>query len=307
MFTKPLVSVILPNYNHGKYLKERINSILNQDYANFELFILDDCSTDNSREIIESYRGNKHVRGIIYNEKNTGNTFVQWKKGIGMANADYVWIAESDDVAEPTFLSMMMQKLLSHDDAVLTFSHSRIINADGEEQTNVWDNRSRYVADGAYDSRFFCLTRMLFYNAPYNASMVVFRKKYVSALSEEYMQYRHNGDYLFWFMMCMQGRVLEVRHKLNGFRQHDNKVSASGHDEAFLENAAIVSRGMLMMNLSSYQRRCLRGKYLKRWKRAKVCTKHEARASFPEVYGGNTLDTIIYTFDKVVNLSGMQG
>ena len=50
-----LVSVILPNYNHSKYLDERIQSILNQTYTNYELIILDDCSTDDSRKIIERF------------------------------------------------------------------------------------------------------------------------------------------------------------------------------------------------------------------------------------------------------------
>ena len=57
----PLISVIIPNYNHAPYLNKRIDSILNQSVQNFELIILDDCSTDNSREVIESYRSHPLV------------------------------------------------------------------------------------------------------------------------------------------------------------------------------------------------------------------------------------------------------
>ena len=49
----PSVSVIIPNYNHAPFLKERIDSVINQHYDNFEVIILDDCSKDNSREVIE--------------------------------------------------------------------------------------------------------------------------------------------------------------------------------------------------------------------------------------------------------------
>jgi glycosyltransferase involved in cell wall biosynthesis len=66
----PEVSVIIPNYNHGKYLKQRIDSVLNQTYQHFELIILDDCSTDDSVAIIEAYRGHRKVKKIIYNDKN---------------------------------------------------------------------------------------------------------------------------------------------------------------------------------------------------------------------------------------------
>ena len=57
----PFISIIIPNYNHAPYLTERIESVLNQTYQNFEVIILDDCSTDNSREIIEKYANNPKV------------------------------------------------------------------------------------------------------------------------------------------------------------------------------------------------------------------------------------------------------
>ena len=63
----PFVSVIIPNYNHSDYLDIRINSILNQTYTNYELIILDDCSTDNSKEVIGKYANNPHVSCILLN------------------------------------------------------------------------------------------------------------------------------------------------------------------------------------------------------------------------------------------------
>lgn len=307
MQNNPLVSVILPSYNHAKYLPERIDSILSQDYGNFELIIIDDCSPDNSREVIERYRNDAHIAHIIFNEQNTGNTFCQWEKGLQLAKGEYVWIAESDDKADSTFLSKMMDKLVGEPDAVLAFSHSHIIDAESKEiLPNVWDGRSKYRYGGVYESRFFCLTRMLYYNAPYNASMVVFRKKYVQGVSAEYKKYRHAGDYQFWLEMCMQGKVIEHPEPLNYFRQHNNKVSVRGHDEALLENAAIVNNAINMLHLSPYQKCCLKGKYIKRWKRAKEATRQQAREQYPNVYGGNSWCVFVYTIDKIFNFSKMQ-
>lgn len=65
----PLVSIIIPNYNHSQFLDERIQSVLNQTYRIFELIILDDNSTDNSLEVINRYKDDSHVSHIVVNEK----------------------------------------------------------------------------------------------------------------------------------------------------------------------------------------------------------------------------------------------
>src|SRR6187431_17527 len=96
----PKVSVIIPNYNHADFLMQRIVSILNQTYQDFELIILDDCSSDKSREIIEHYRTHPKVSHIVYNAENSGSTFKQWKLGLDYAKGDWIWIAESDDYCE---------------------------------------------------------------------------------------------------------------------------------------------------------------------------------------------------------------
>ena len=94
---KSLVSIIIPNYNHAKFLDERIQSVLNQTYQNFELIILDDKSSDNSVEVINQYKDDPRVSSIIINKDNSGSTFKQWYKGIEIAKGEIIWIAESDD------------------------------------------------------------------------------------------------------------------------------------------------------------------------------------------------------------------
>ena len=76
----PNVSVIIPNYNHALYLQVRLDSVFNQTYQDFEVIILDDCSTDNSREIIEKYANNPKTSHIIFNDVNSGSTIKQWEK-----------------------------------------------------------------------------------------------------------------------------------------------------------------------------------------------------------------------------------
>ena len=106
----PKVSIIIPNYNHARYLRQRIDSVLQQTYQDFEIILMDDCSTDESRTILSEYAGDPRVR-IEFNEKNSGSPFRQWRKGIALATGRYIWIAESDDYADETLLEALVSRL----------------------------------------------------------------------------------------------------------------------------------------------------------------------------------------------------
>lgn len=125
----PTVSVIVPNYCHAPYLEQRIESILQQTFQDFELILLDDCSTDGSREILERYRNHPKVSGIFYNERNSGSPFKQWEKGLSKATGDYVWIAESDDFSSPCFLERCVRILDTRPDCSIVFTSSYIVDS----------------------------------------------------------------------------------------------------------------------------------------------------------------------------------
>jgi len=93
----PAVSVIVPNYNHARFLRRRVETILAQTFQDFELILLDDCSTDDSRSVLRQYSSDPRVR-LEFNEVNSGSTFKQWNKGVRLAQGKYIWIAESDFV-----------------------------------------------------------------------------------------------------------------------------------------------------------------------------------------------------------------
>ena len=82
-----------------RFLRRRIESVLCQTYQDFELILLDDCSSDESRSLLSEYAGDPRVR-IEFNEVNSGSPFKQWNKGVRLARGEYVWIAESDDYAD---------------------------------------------------------------------------------------------------------------------------------------------------------------------------------------------------------------
>ncbi len=240
-----MVSVILPNYNHALYLRERIDSILNQTYRDFELIILDDKSSDNSRDIIEEYRGEERVSNIVYNEDNSGNTFIQWNRGFELAKGEYIWIAESDDFAEPTFLAKCVEQLDANSDAAYCFADSNFVDANSKIISHEFE-RLVLPTNGEsvikYEGVDFIVNNLLFDNRVYNASMVVFRKSYIALMSDKYRNFRSCGDWLFWAEMAYHGDVVRVAERLNNFRQHSNKVSerAKKDNKATTESIFII-------------------------------------------------------------------
>jgi glycosyltransferase involved in cell wall biosynthesis len=96
------VDIILPNYNKGFFLEETINSVLNQSYNNWKLLIIDDCSIDNSKKIIQKFTKNNKIK-IIYLKKNKGVSFAR-NLGIRLSNSKYISFLDSDDLWTPNKL-----------------------------------------------------------------------------------------------------------------------------------------------------------------------------------------------------------
>src|SRR5690554_1294971 len=100
METKLLMSIVIPCYNGERFIRETINSVINQSYSNFELIILNDGSTDKSLEIIESIKDN---RIQVINKTNSGVSDTR-NKGLQISKGSFILFLDADDIIEPKFL-----------------------------------------------------------------------------------------------------------------------------------------------------------------------------------------------------------
>jgi glycosyltransferase involved in cell wall biosynthesis len=222
----PKVSVIVPNYNHAPYLKLRIDSVLQQSFQDFELIILDDCSTDNSREIIEQYRNHPKVSHIDYNAQNTNSTFRQWRKGFLLAQGDYIWVAESDDYADETFLEKTVAVLEKHGQAALCFVQSHVVNQNGESRGCYEEDSDFYRNDFCLDGNALIQSEFVFKNIIPNASAVLFRRENLTKIDLEKMfDFKINGDWYLWISMLKNGYCAYLSEPLSCFRRHENAGS----------------------------------------------------------------------------------
>lgn len=228
--TYPVVSVIVPNYNHAPYLEKRINSVLQQTYENFELIILDDCSSDNSRDIINQYAIRDARIRTCFNEDNSGSTFKQWNKGVRLARGEYVWIAESDDYADKHYLERMLPVLLDHTHIGMIYCMSYKVNEYDEiigdaiprDNENINPDRwkKNFMNKGAHE----CAEVLLFKNVISNASGLLFRKEVFIKCGGAAENLKLCGDWLTYTKMLKLTDVAFTADYLNYFRVHSNTV-----------------------------------------------------------------------------------
>ena len=227
----PKISVIVPNYNHAAYLDARIQSILAQSFADTEIILLDDGSTDKSSEVLARYRQHPKVTQCIINEVNSGSAFRQWERGFACAAGEYIWIAESDDFANPHFLSRLSGVLDAHPAVGLAYCQSIKVDAAGaaigswKDQTdriplNPW--RTSFVANGRdMVKRFF-----LFENVVPNASAVLLRRQCLAPnVLREAAGYTINGDWYVWSNVLLSADIAFVNEHYNCCRFHLQKGS----------------------------------------------------------------------------------
>ena len=129
----PKVTVIIPSYNHGKFIGETINSVLTQSFQDFELLIIDDCSTDNSVEIISKF--NDPRIKLIVNEQNQGAAYGH-NLMLDMAQGEYIALINSDDIWLPHKLKQQVLFLDKNQSYGAVFTNVEVIDESGNSFAN---------------------------------------------------------------------------------------------------------------------------------------------------------------------------
>lgn len=278
MNKKPLVSVIVPNYNYARFLEQRMETLLCQTYKNIEVILLDDASTDESLEIIKLYQHNSRVSHVEINTCNSGTPFIQWANGLALARGKYVWIAESDDYSELSFLDMVVPLMEENEDAALCFVGSFCVDEFGNKigiDHDRWGKKQYSCKKGykVFNGNDYLLYNMYWHCYIYNASGVLFRRDFAETVDKtKYCSMRSSGDWLFWIEMMRQGKVIEIYKKLNFFRYHQStSMKAKKAGIALEEDFEIIKQmEKYLPQLTFYKRTLRRGVFYKKIKRADV-------------------------------------
>ena len=230
----PKVSVVIPNYNYEKYIESRLTSVFSQTYPIFEIIVLDDKSTDNSVKKIEEVLKRTNIPSkLIVNETNSGSVFKQWRRGAEIASGDLLWIAEADDLAEPTFLEKLVHQY-QDSNVVMAFSQSKQIDQDSikladdykEYTSDIGDYwEEDYIIEGSDEiKRALCVK-----NTIPNVSGAIFRrdpfKETMDKLDSELALLKVAGDWLVYLEILAKGKIAFIHESLNSHRRHISSVT----------------------------------------------------------------------------------
>ncbi len=204
MISNPKITVLMSVYNGERFLSTAIESILNQTYRDFEFIIIDDGSSDRSREIIQSHK-DQRIR-LIYNEENIGLT-PSLNKGLKLARGEYIARMDADDVSFPQRLEMQVEFLDHNPEVVLLGAWAEVVD-ENEKKIMVW----RYPTDDCV-IRWRLLSRNCLVH-----SSVMYRKDKVLDAGGYNSSITYAQDYELWTKLSMIAQIRQlpqvlIRHR----------------------------------------------------------------------------------------------
>ncbi len=202
-----LVSVIMPSYNTAKYIGESIESVINQTYPNWELIIVDDCSTDDTEDVVRGYLTDSRIR-FLKNEKNSGAAI---SRNYALREAKGKWIAflDSDDVWLPEKLETQIAFMLENGYKFTCTDYRIRLNG-------TW---LPYV----YTSPKVITRRKLFNYCYFSTITVMYDREFVGLV--QIADLRKNNDYAMWFEITKKTPCYRLPMCLSYYYKHDDSIS----------------------------------------------------------------------------------
>ncbi len=230
---RPMISAIIPNYNHAGFLQKRFESIINQTYENIEIIFLDDHSQDESLAIAEKFKEQYPEKIKIFsNETNSGNVFRQWRKGVDAAQGEIIWICESDDFADENFVEKLVGYFV--DPSVqIAFGRIQYCDRHGNFQDGLDGYRER-AQPGIWNATLVKPAGWWFTNAFAVSNVIanvggclIRRHDVRLEVWEKAQQFHVLGDWYLYAEWAAGGQIVYSPDAIAHFRQHEKNTSVN--------------------------------------------------------------------------------
>lgn len=217
----PKISVLIPTYNYGRYLPQALESVLMQTFTDFEIVVLDNCSSDDTEEVVKRFREIDSRIRYIRNPSTVGMV-ENWNLALRAARGEYIKFLFSDDfLVSPLALELMAGALDSNPSVSLAGSSRQVV--DGQSQPlSIWAFHGEDVVRKGREVIKTCLFNKSNYIG--EPTSVMFRSN--QAAREFDGRYRQIVDLEMWFHLLEQGDFAYINKPLCAFRKHDNQQTA---------------------------------------------------------------------------------
>jgi glycosyltransferase involved in cell wall biosynthesis len=208
----PKISIIMPVWNGEKFLREAVDSVLNQTFADWELILIDDGSTDATPEILRAYaKADSRVRA---HRLDHAGIVVALNHGLAEAKGDWIARLDADDISEPIRLERQWEAVNRHPRAVLCHTGTALFGDAG-----IMSGTTRLPRSRSFTALRLC------YQCPITHSTVMFRREAALAVGGYRPEERHAEDFSLWGRLLAQGEFVALPEKLVRFRLHQQSVS----------------------------------------------------------------------------------
>jgi glycosyltransferase involved in cell wall biosynthesis len=225
------VTVYITNHNYEKYLKQSIESVLNQNFKNFELIIIDDGSTDNSKKIINEYESYSNV-SIIYQRRRGLN--VSNNVAIRLSRGEYIIRLDADDWLEKNALKTLSSYLDTNKDVVLVFPDYFVVDEEG----NIINRIKRHN-----------FNKVTLFDQPAHGACTLIRKKYLKEVGMYDENFFCQDGYDIWIRLTHKYKVGNINKPLFYYRQHGNNLTYN--HQKILKTRFLITKKFIKKKLKS--------------------------------------------------------
>jgi glycosyltransferase involved in cell wall biosynthesis len=227
-----LVGVGIPTYECGPYIEERLWSVFEQTLVPAEVFIVDDCSTDATVQVVARLKqlAPCAIR-VVENSENSGSVFRQWQRCFEELEREFIWIAESDDSARLCFLSSLVPWITNQMNVNMVYANTATVDVYSKEDPAGHNEYLRSVAPVArWESSYERLGLqeisevLAFANTILNVSGCLIRREAAVRAIEGVTRYRIAGDWLFYLNLLQTGSIAYSHQRLNLHRRHTTSI-----------------------------------------------------------------------------------
>ena len=217
-----MISIALASYNGSKFIREQLDSILAQTYQDFEVVICDDCSTDNTWQILGDYASTDNRIKIFENECNLGFK-KNFEKAISLCSGEYIALSDQDDIWTKNHLEVLLTNL---GDKSIAGGNAILVDAEG----NSIGKKLNEVDDFTFFQEDKFIYRIIFTSDPIQGGSMIMPKKFIKKCLPIPEKVKYH-DAWFAACACFENGISYTFDVINNYRQHGNNITFSAHNK----------------------------------------------------------------------------